>query len=496
MPIPKEILDVERPVNTIVIAYGKDKNHYAVRKRIGCRNDNGRHLPVNGPTIGHIINGKYVPLDVRDVSRTDVDLKDWANVVLCDQLFHNMLDELQKVYSYNNAVKVYVITILRVCFPGIKDYELQEAYEESFLSELYHDVPLSKNTVSAFMNDLGKAYSRVVQFMRNRTAAVKADDHLLIDGTLKSDESECNSLSGFSRKARVKGTRDISVLYAFDLETMTPVCSKCFPGNMIDAVSYDRFIDENHIRKGLIVGDKGFPASSIRELVKKYPNLHFMNPVKRNCKLIEKYDLYSYDGVLKDCEGITYKIAYCKEEKKWLYSFRDARMAAKEEHDYLERAKKKPEFNNKEFEKKQKEFGTVVLECDEKMTAEIAYRTYAERWNIELVMRFYKSACEFDETREHDDYSVLGSEFCDFLATVLTYRLLHRFDDLKLLEQMTYKKIMAVLKRAKKINLPEEGWTMVKMNPSQVNVLTQLGLLGEVPQPVKRKRGRPRKSAV
>ena len=53
--------------------------------------------------------------------------------------------------------------------------------------------------------------------MRSRAAAVGADAHLLLDGTLKSDESRVNTLSDFSRKARTKGSRDISVLYAFDL---------------------------------------------------------------------------------------------------------------------------------------------------------------------------------------------------------------------------------------------------------------------------------------
>lgn len=61
MPIPKEILAVERPKNTVVIAYGKNKDRFAVRQRVGCRNIDGRHLPVNGPTIGHIIDDRYVP---------------------------------------------------------------------------------------------------------------------------------------------------------------------------------------------------------------------------------------------------------------------------------------------------------------------------------------------------------------------------------------------------------------------------------------------------
>ena len=47
MPIPREILNVPRPKNTVVIAYGRDKKLYAVRQRVGCRNVGGRHLPVN-----------------------------------------------------------------------------------------------------------------------------------------------------------------------------------------------------------------------------------------------------------------------------------------------------------------------------------------------------------------------------------------------------------------------------------------------------------------
>ena len=42
------------------------------------------------------------------------------------------------------------LAILRVCYPGIKDYELKEQYDNCFLSELYPGVALSRNTVSDF----------------------------------------------------------------------------------------------------------------------------------------------------------------------------------------------------------------------------------------------------------------------------------------------------------------------------------------------------------
>ena len=64
----------------------------------------------------------------------------------------------------------------------------------------------------------------------------------------------------------------------------------------------------------------------------------------------------------------------------------------------------------------------------------------------ETVWRIVKSACEFDETRVQDDYSVIGSEFCDFLSSLLTCRLIKKFDEVKLLDKMTYKSNYSLLK--------------------------------------------------
>ena len=491
MPIPQHILSVKRPKNTIVTCYGKNKDHYAVRQRVGCRYDEGRHLPKNGPTIGHIIGGKYVPIEasVPTVSMCDVDLKDWANVSLCDKLFQDVLRDLKKVYNESDALKFYSIAILRVCNPGIKDCELKEAYDDSFLSETYPGVALSRNTVCEFLNNAGKTCSHIVRFMRLRTEAVNMSHHLLVDGTLKTDTSKVNSLSDFSRKARLKGTRDISVLYAFDLEACEPACSKCYPGNMLDVTAYESFISENHITKGIIVSDKGFPSSAAEAQFKANPDLHYLNPLKRNAKLIERYDMLTFTGVLPTNSNVTYRKEKCKGSKKWLYSFRDAALAAKEEQDWLKNAKKDDTYSAEALADKQKSFGTIVLESDCDLSIENAYAAYDERWEIEVVMRYYKSACQFDDTRVQDDYSVIGSEFCDFLATVLTFRLIKAFDGEQLLEKHTYKKVMATLKRAKKIRIDGKEWQLIKVAPSVAEIIQKLGLLS-LPKAEPKKRGR------
>ncbi|EFE91228.1 hypothetical protein GCWU000341_02336 [Oribacterium sp. oral taxon 078 str. F0262] len=109
-------------------------------------------------------------------------------------------------------------------------------------------------------------------------------------------------------------------------------------------------------------------------------------------------------------------------------------------------------------------------------------------------MRYYKSACEFDETRVQDDYSVIGSEFCNFLSTLLTFRLIDAFDKAGLLEEYTYRKIFSVLIRAKKARVGSENWQLVRRNPSHLEILQKLDLIPKPEEAPKKKPGRPRGS--
>lgn len=498
MAIPKDILAVARPKNTFVVAYGKDKDRYAVRKYVGCRYDKGRHIPIKGPTIGHIVGGRFVESDdIAAVSgaKCRAELKEWASAQLCEKVFASVIPDLERHYSRKDALRIYSLAVLRVCNPGMKDYEAKERYETSFLSEFHQGVSLSKNKVSDFMSGLGKAYPRIVAFMRDRAKKVKASDHVLVDGTLKTDTSTVNTLSDFSRKARVKGCRDISVLYAYNLAEREPICSKCYPGNMLDLTAVDDFLAENRITEGLLVMDKGFPSSATEKHRAANPKLHFLNPVKRNSKYVETHHLLDFDGVLKDREGVTYRKAKVNGQEKWLYAYRDARRAAAEEAAYLANAKKEGKYSHDEHAGKRKFFGVIVLESDVDLTFEDAYRAYEERWEIELVMRFYKSACEFDDTRVHSDYSVLGSEFCDFLASLLTFKLIKAFDKAGVLKDMTYSRAMALLRRAKKIKLDGE-WRLIKINPAVERLLGTLDLLPRADKLPLRGVGRPRKAIV
>lgn len=83
----------------------------------------------------------------------------------------------------------------------------------------------------------------------------------------------------------------------------------------------------------------------------------------------------------------------------------------------------------------------------------------------------------FRDARGHDDYSVIGGEFCDFLASLLSCRLAKRFDSARLLDDMSYKKVMAILDRARKVRSDQGDWRLIRINAAYTEVLQKPGLL-------------------
>jgi len=307
-----------------------------------------------------------------------------------------------------------------------------------------------------------------------------------------------NDLSAYSYKARTKGRCEISVLYAYDIEQMEPVCAEVFPGNSIDSSSYAAFIRDNDIRKGIIVADKGFPPSRISDELKERPELHFLTPIKRNDARISDNDMLSFEGVLEGIEG---HIVYKKKQIKggrFLYSYRDARKAAIEEADFLSRAKDMRSFDPDKYNKKSASFGSIVFESDQDLDPKTVYQCYDDRWLLEMVFNRYKNDECLDKTNVQGDFSVIGAEFVNFIATVATCRIIRKATRTGLLKGMSYGELMDDLASAwRRTDAPDKPKTddgyWIHTLLTVFEELEALGLSEPVPKPEPLKRGRPRK---
>lgn len=506
MAIPEEIRKVPRPKNTIVVENKNGKRYrYSVIERIGCEYRNGKNIPINGKTIGHIIDNTYVPKNPK-LSERPISLKKWAGYELCATVGESLIQELREVYDVKDADKIFTIALTRVINRDCPDYMIQHHYEESWLSELYPGVSLSKNVISKFLKSIGNDYAGITTFMTNRVSKVEKDQHIAIDGMLKSYTSDDNSLSQYSRKARIKGCQDISVVFAYNIETCEPICSKVFAGNIVDSTAYDSFLKDNGIEKGLILTDKGFPPKKVREYFAEKEDLRFLTPLKRDDKRIEENDLYSYSGVINDADkDVQYKKVKV-DDKTIFYSFYNRKLAAKEEHDFFERNKDK-EYDSSEWKKAKERFGTIVFESNYDTSCEVIYKAYNERWLVEEFFRAYKHITEFTDGREHSDAAIIGSEFVNFISSVITSKLINVFDKTELLKEYTYREIMEFLNSAYKYKTSEKsGWKTAALTAKNTSVLERLGLAdpatkspaakseNEAGGVEKKKRGRPKGS--
>lgn len=500
MAVPEDVRCVERPKNTIVVDNKHDgPNRYAVRSRTSVKYiPNGNPQPVNGNVVGHIINGVYVPVQEK-LADKGPDMLSFGAVAFAYSVSGDLLDDLLKVYPAKAAFMIMAIATLRVIRPGIVASRYGTHYKRTFVSQFYPGLSISSNTVCTFLQKLGQDGEKRRLFYQHRASAVMANHHIAIDGTLKQDNSTVNDLSAFSYKAKKKGIQEVSVLYAYDIEDMEPICAEVFPGNSIDATSYREFIQHNDIRKGIIVSDKGFPPSQIQNELKERPELHFLTPIKRNDVRIANNDMLNFEGVLDGVEG---HILYKKKQiqgGRFLYAFRSAGKAALEESSYLQRREQHHDFTTDAYSKKSQVFGVIVFESDKDLPAETVYRCYDDRWLLELVFNRYKNDECLDLTSVQSDFSVYGSEFINFISTVITCRMIRKLTGTDLLKTMSFGDIMDDLSSAwRQVDAPKEpstddnGW--IHTMPHVFEELEVLGLSKPVPKPEPKKRGRKPKS--
>ena len=458
MSVPEFIRRVPRPKNTVVVDSGYDgPMRYAVRARAGVKySRDGKSLPVNGKVLGHIYNKVFVPSGkITPTASSDPEELSYGAAAFVNSMSDDLFSDLCKVYPLNDARALMATAMLRAIHPGTKCRRIASEYNRTYISRFLPGCSLCANHLVKLFTLTGEDGARRRAFYELRMKRVEQEDHVIIDGTLKQDTSYVNTQSACSFKARVKGCKDVSVIYAYDVEKMEPICAELFAGNRIDACAFATFIRERNITEGIIVADKGFPPSKLQEDLKSRPQLHYLIPIKRSDVRIRTNDMLSFENILT---GIDQQVSYRKKQLmggRFLYAFKDHFKAAKERSDLMERMKNDPKLTYEQFKKHEPLFGVIVFESDQDLSPLTAYLCYEDRWQIECVFDSYKNDERFDCANVQGDFSLFGSEFVNFIATVLTCRMKRSAQKAGLLNDRSYADLLEDLATAwRKANAP------------------------------------------
>ena len=510
MAIPEEIRRVKRPVNTVVVASGKNSaKKYAVRSRTGVKYiPGGNPQPIYGKVIGHIVNMEYVPLPVQETHKDENKFPStlsWGGAALLKSVAEDIVRDLLQIFDANRVFTIISMAMLRVLKPHIASNRFATNYKNTFVSVYYPGAALSKNSISTLLSELGQRSDLIELFYQKRIARIEKEHHIAIDGTLRQDTSNVNDLSNFSYKARTKGCEEVSILYAYDIELGEPVCASVFPGNTPDCRAYEEFIRTHNLTKGIIVGDKGYPSSAILQHLKNNKDLHYFNPLKRNSNYIKEYELLKFEKSISVGDSfVLSKKVYVSKENKFLYSFVNSKTSVKEYSGFIANACKQDNFDYETFSQKKDTFGLILFESDLDMSPAEAYNVYKSRWKLEIVFGYYKADITQNQTNVQSDFSVMGAEFINFLSTLLTCRIIDKAQKAGLLKRVNYGTLMddlntvrRVVKHTpdniqKKLKKDDPYWCHV--SSIAMDEMIELGLV-EVDEPIKpkAKRGRPPK---
>lgn len=456
MTIPKEILDIKRPKSTRV---KKSGNHYDVIKRT-CVYKDGRRVPKEIGKIGEIINGKYYdkPKDkIESLSFSNIDIKEFGRTELCYKLSEEILASLRTCFSESDSQQIYVMALLRSAYPHITDRDMKYRYDTSFISTRYPSVHLSEASICKFLELLGRNYNSLHKYMQERLDERDKDCITIVDGMLKDTTGKESGFVQWSRKSRVKGTKEISVLYAFDAVKGEPICHKVYPGNMLDMSSFNDFIDKFTLKDCVVMGDKGFLSKENIADLKRKRQVHFLLPLKRSDKRIDDLKLLCFQGVFIDEDDV---IEYSKieEDKMFYYCFKNSTDAASERKGYLLKTQKEENYKKEKLDKKDDRFGIICFESDQDINPKDVYSMYDKRWEIETFFGFYKNIVGLNNVRVDGDLSIIGSEFINMISTIISLKLKRKFIEKKLDKKYSFSQIMNYLDQIKKFKDSEGVW--------------------------------------
>lgn len=161
----------------------------------------------------------------------------------------------------------------------------------------------------------------------------------------------------------------------------------------------------------------------------------------------------------------------------YYYLFKDLRRAAKEESDYVS-GKKPDDFDGLKYSERKMTFGTICFVSNMDLDIRDVYEYYRTRWEIEIVFRMYKGILSLNTTREHDNYSTIGSEFVNYLSEIMVCRMKNRIQEKGLFKDFTFQDVMTRLDDCIKTSEDENAstWKLCSMSKKDLDLLSRLGL--------------------
>lgn len=383
-----------------------------------------------------------------DIEKLILDFGD--SYIVNEYLKKSSIYQTLKTSFGNDIDSVTVLMLYRLIVQSAM-YNCEHWFEGTILSKMYPKVDISSQNISRILAVLGNEQIQRTFFSEHIKQFGGVRKSVIIDATSLPNQIH----SEFNNWGRCDGGIDkqIRLLCVLDQESKIPLYYRYLPGNIVDISTLRTTIDELKmlgVESSYVLIDAGyFSEENIKELYKN--QINFLSRLPAGRKLFK--DIVGEQDF--NIENPKYAIKYgsrglfVKEKEVNLYGNTGYAYIVL---DPVRKGKEMSELLVEKFDDKAEEIsiiefnsrGIIILISSNKMVSTEVVESYYMRQSIEQVFGFYKEDIDSLPIRRHNEDTMRGYLFLQFLVLLLFVKLRE-----KLLNTYTVEQAMMIMRPLK-----------------------------------------------
>lgn len=358
---------------------------------------------------------------------TDVAYGQYALLMFLSQ---DILKKLEDCFPRERATQIYSYGII-LCANGFLHMDqVNEFYQESFLSVLYKNYSFKMGYValSNLLHDLGMKGGSVRVF--EQSLIDESSRNVAIDGHVIRSCSNENNLAEPGYKMSLLKASQVNLLIAYDTKNHVPLMYRTYRGSSVDKRSVLEFLRGRSFADTKFIVDRGFFSAEVLEFMSQNGNSYII-PVpstNNNFKRIKKTLAYTsgefiYKFGKKNCARIVYYEEKLDEKTRIIvYKDEDENNSKRKNYKQMIDLGENG-YTQEKYAKFRDWWGVYFLQTTATGSAAEIYSDYKGRWSIETFNNYIKNDADFNNLKIQDYYVEHGFDFIMLVTGLIHSRL-------------------------------------------------------------------------
>lgn len=415
-----------RPCKSCRIRYDDDGT-YRVYKYNAVKLPSGKWGTDSGYLIGKIIedvgfipNKRYQKeLAEQGIIHYEDGITDvrYGSYALLISMSGDILERLKKYFLYETAIQIYCYALIMAANGFVYMDQVDEYYQESFLSVLYQDFSfgLGYKAIARLLHNLGSRGNPVREF--EQSLIDECSGNVAIDGHVIRSCSQDNDLADPGYKMNLLKAPQVNVLIAYDVKAKTPLMYRTYRGSSVDKKSCVSFLRSRRFTSTKFIVDKGFRSPEVLKLMSENGNSYII-PVNNNDKnftriksALEYTEEFIYKAGAKNSSLIKYYREEIKDGKTLTIYMDIEENSSKRKSYMMNIASGEDGYTQEKYNEYKDWWGVYALESTTGNSTGEDFNDYKSRWSIETYNNYIKNDAGFNNLKQQDYYAEQGFNF-------------------------------------------------------------------------------------